>query len=110
MTKPYTKTDSNGTYYFKDEACKILHNDNGPAIERSNGDKHWYLNGVRHRVDGPAIEYYNGYKSWYLNGERHRIDGPAVDHDIKQWWLSGKFYSEAQYYIAIGRKNLVMFI
>jgi len=22
-----------------------------------NGDKHWYLNGERHREDGPAVEW-----------------------------------------------------
>jgi hypothetical protein len=29
--------------------------ENGPAVERSNGTKYWYLNGERHREDGPAI-------------------------------------------------------
>ena len=35
--------DEYGTklYYLNDK----LHNDNGPAIERANGDKYWYLNG-----------------------------------------------------------------
>ena len=31
------------------------------------GDKYWYLNGKRHREDGPAVERVNGYKSWWLN-------------------------------------------
>ena len=34
-----------------------------------DGDKHWYLNGKRHREDGPAIEYADGDKYWYLYGE-----------------------------------------
>ena len=33
----------------------------------TDGDKHWYLNGERHREDGPAIEWADGHKSWYLN-------------------------------------------
>jgi hypothetical protein len=28
----------------------------GPAIERRDGDKAWYLNGKWHREDGPAVE------------------------------------------------------
>ena len=38
------------------------------VIVFSNGIKHWYLNGKRHREDGPAIEWADGSKSWYLNG------------------------------------------
>ena len=34
-----------------------------------NGDKHWCLNGKLHREDGPAIERADGSKSWYLNDE-----------------------------------------
>ena len=31
----------------------------------NNGDKKWYLNGLLHREDGPAIEKANGEKSWW---------------------------------------------
>jgi hypothetical protein len=34
-----------------------------------DGDKHWYLNGKRHREDGPAVEDSNGSKFWFLNDE-----------------------------------------
>ena len=34
-----------------------------------NGDKHWYLNGKLHREDGPAAERADDSKSWYLNDE-----------------------------------------
>ena len=47
-----------------------LEND-GPAIEWSNGTKLWYINGVRHRENGPAIEYANGSKSWWINGQKY---------------------------------------
>ena len=46
-----------------------IHREDGPAIERTDGTKSWYLNGKLHRVDGPAIEYADGTKEWYLNGE-----------------------------------------
>ncbi len=35
----------------------------------SNGNKHWFLNGERHRTDGPAVEFKDGTKLWYLNDE-----------------------------------------
>lgn len=31
----------------------ILHNENGPAVIRANGDRGWYLNGKLYRVAGP---------------------------------------------------------
>lgn len=34
----------------------------------SGGDKFWRLNGQRHNEDGPAIEFSDGAKHWYLNG------------------------------------------
>lgn len=33
-----------------------------------NGTKNWYFKGLIHREDGPALEFSNGYKAWYLNG------------------------------------------
>jgi hypothetical protein len=61
-----------------------------------NGDKHWYLNGERHRVDGPAVEFASGSKGWYLNGKLHRVDGPAYEHadGNKHWYLNGKRHRE----------------
>jgi hypothetical protein len=73
-----------------------LHREDGPAIERANGDKWWYLNGKQHREDGPAVEYANGDKWWYLNGKRHREDGPAIERakGDKWWYLNGKYHRE----------------
>ena len=28
--------------------------------------------GKYHRIDGPAVEYTNGDKKWYINGKLHR--------------------------------------
>ena len=64
----------------------------------ANGDKHWYLNGKRHREDGPACEYADGTKYWYSNGKRHREDGPAMEYaDGKCWYLNGIEYTEEGY-------------
>ena len=46
-----------------------LHRIHGPAIERANGYKSWWLNGRLYRTTGPAIDPFNGYKAWYLNGK-----------------------------------------
>ena len=66
---------------------------NKPEIKVStDGTKHWYLNGKRHREDGPAIEWSDGAKEWYLNGKHHREDGPAVEYadGTKSWYLNDK--------------------
>ena len=67
-------------------------------IDEQN-NKLWYLpsKGKRyyHRLDGPAIEFSNGAKHWFVNGKRHRIDGYAVI-DIcgpNQWWINGNMPS-----------------
>ena len=45
-----------------------------------DGDMFYRLpNGDYHRENRPAIERSNGYKAWYINGLRHREDGPAVE-------------------------------
>jgi hypothetical protein len=65
----------------------------------TNGDKHWYLNGKRHREDGPAIEFSNGDKYWYLNDLIHREDGPAVEESDgeKYWYLNGEHLTEEEF-------------
>jgi len=89
-------------YWYK-KGTEILHREDGPAIEQTNGTKLWYQNGLCHRISGPAVEFYDGAKHWYQNGERHRTDGPAIDNNIydgnKDWdyadqeyWLYGKYY------------------
>jgi hypothetical protein len=54
------------TYYV--DAQYNYHRTDGPAVEYSSGEKHWYVNGKRHRTDGPAIEYSNGNKEWWVSG------------------------------------------
>jgi hypothetical protein len=69
-------------------------------IERQNGDKRYYLNGLCNRDDGPAIENINGSKVWYLNGKLHRIDGPAIEfaNGYKSWYLNGTKYSQEEWF------------
>lgn len=35
---------------------RVLHREDGPAVERDNGGKSWWRDGVRDRADGPAVE------------------------------------------------------
>jgi len=67
---------------------------NGLIIE--NGDKTWYLNGVKHREDGPAVIFKNGDQAWYINGKRHREVGPAYEGKrmTKYWYFDGKRHRE----------------
>lgn len=53
--------------YYKDANCSILHREDGPAIEFTQGHKSWYQDNLRHRDDGPAIEWGNETSYW-LNG------------------------------------------
>ena len=48
---------------------RILHREDGPAIENNSGAKYWYLNGMFHREDGPAVEWSDGSVNWYINDE-----------------------------------------
>lgn len=60
--------DQYGTYW---KLNGLLHREDGPAIERSDGHKEWCQNGRYHREDGPACEWTDGSKSWYLNDVYH---------------------------------------
>ena len=74
----------------------LLHRENGPAVEYSNGKKEWYKNGELHREDGPAIEWKSGNKEWFKNGKLHRENGPAVEKKdgTKMWYKNGKIVKE----------------
>lgn len=83
---------SNCTRYYK-KGTKILHREDGPAIDYRNGKALWYINGFLHRLEGPAKEL-NSYKCWYVNGICHRLDGPAVEYrwGDKEWHVNGKLH------------------
>ena len=77
----------------------LLHREDGPAFEHSDGSKSWFLNGELHREDGPAVEYSDGYKAWYLNGKYHREDGPVIEwaDGSKHWYLNGDKLTEEEF-------------
>lgn len=96
----FIRIDRYGTkYYYADREMTKRNREDGPAVEWSNGDKSWYLNGKLHREDGPATEYADGDKEWYLNGKRHREDGPAVEYTdgYKEWRLNGEKLTEEEF-------------
>jgi len=87
--------------YVKKEVSKVgsvyyynslgeYHRIDGPAIERANGGKEWWINGIKHREDGPARISDDGCKYWYKNNLLHREDGPAVERldGYKEWWVN----------------------
>ena len=46
IKKYYVTVDDFGTTrWYKEAKCKVLHRENGPAIEYADGTKRWYING-----------------------------------------------------------------
>jgi hypothetical protein len=74
----------------------VRHRTDGPAVEWADGDREWWLNGAPHRTDGPAVEWADGTREWYVNGVLHRIDGPAVEwaNGGREYWIQGVELSE----------------
>jgi hypothetical protein len=91
------------------------------TVERSDGNKEWFVDGKLHREDGPAIERADGTWEWYINGkkldpqpikkegawvfqdgfgQRHRTDGPAViwtdpnGDRREEWWAENLLITE----------------
>ena len=57
----------------------------------SKTHKTYYKNNLLHRENGPAVEYSNGDKEWWVDGRLHRMDGPALDYNEKsRWFINGK--------------------
>ena len=115
--------DNDGTKkYFKNFFSRKLHCEDGPAVERLDGTKEWWIDGVKvadldknfdkryynaegklHREDGPAIEWgyavnriKSGRKDWYKNGELHREGGPAIEwpNGGGEWFVHGLRHRE----------------
>ena len=69
-----------------------------------SGNKQWFLNGKLHREDGPAIERPDGYKAWFLNDVRYTEEeyysklNPAKvkvdDIGTKAWEPNGKMHKD----------------
>ena len=58
---------NNSIRFFKDKEMKIIHREDGPAIEYNNGTKVYYQNNKYHRLDGPAVKGF-GIEAWYVDG------------------------------------------
>lgn len=57
-----------------------------------SGDIEWRLpDGTLHRLDGPASERADGSRTWYVHGRRHRTDGPARIRGCDySWYVHGR--------------------
>ena len=60
----------------------------------------------------PYIKKYEDCTFYYNPVLLHREDGPAIEYadGDKYYFINGKQYSEADYFVAIRRKNLILFI
>jgi hypothetical protein len=80
--------DEDGDLVREDEN-KEFHSLYSPALECSDGTKHWLYHGKLHRLDGPAIEYSSGNKTWYIN---NKLIGKSEDgftpEDFKQYKIN----------------------
>lgn len=89
----------NGQMYF---GGALVHRDNGPAVEFSNGDWIWKRDGKTHREGGPAERMTNigafGKKNvgefWHRNGRLHREGGPAISwsNGTEFWYREGQLH------------------
>lgn len=67
------------------------HRENGPAVEWSNGDKEWWINGFLHRTSGPAIEYVDGYKEWWFDGKQIAVSSQEDFEKFLKKYFPGTF-------------------
>jgi hypothetical protein len=105
----YTVEVNDAEVVWYKEGTTSHHRVGGPAIERTNGDKIWYLDNNLHREGGPAIESHDGRKEWFVHGVRHREDGPAIEINDgscrKAWYLNGRQYSEEEFLKLTSKKD-----
>ena len=94
----FMEISGNGNKYWKNKQGKY-HRLDGPAVERADGSKDWWVDGKRHRTDGPAVERAYGLKRWYVHDKLHRLDGPAIEdaNGSKYWWVDGINLTEEEF-------------
>lgn len=101
---------SDGTISNKIISYKRLHRENDlPAVERSNGDKIWYIDGKLHREGNkPVFISVSGYQTYYKNHLLHRTNGPAVEEENGnvEYWINGCKYSKEHYLKRLKRFSL----
>jgi hypothetical protein len=100
---------------FGDKRWKLngkLHNENGPAVEFSDGTRVWYIHDLCHREERdpetglilPAVEWSDGSRDWYYYGKTHRneidpktgLSLPAMTFldGSKYWYIHGVRHCE----------------
>jgi hypothetical protein len=74
MKAQYIEIDEyeNKTYY-SDKEMSILHREDGPAVERNNGNKGWYLNG-RLYSEEEFNKKMNRAKTININGKEFTVE------------------------------------
>lgn len=120
----YSKETNFSKSFYLDAACRVLHNDCGPAFI-SGADLNnptyqaYYHRGLRHREGGPAV--IDGEDLfWYQNDKAHNLAGPAIvlSTGEREYFLYGKSLSyaefaedpEVQHYIAQNFGGTVAFV
>lgn len=75
----------------------FLHCEDGPAMEKDDGSKIWYKNGVYHNENGPAVIWGDGGVGYYIDGLPHREDGPAIIYPdgLNSWYKHGFFIKQS---------------
>ena len=63
-------------------------------ITKSNGDIHYFLDNLPHRIGKPAILYADGGKEWWIHGYRHRDLLHAVElaDGTRMWYNNGQLH------------------
>lgn len=99
LTQQFTAVADDGVLTISPVGNKIWcnakgkkHRLSGPAVQRLNNDREWWVDGQRHRLDGPAVEVHDGTREWWVKGQLHRTDGPAVMRagGARVWYENGQ--------------------
>jgi hypothetical protein len=91
LDKP-TEVDEYGNKFWKNKEGQLHRRNDKPAVEYSDGTKHWYINGKIHREnDKPAVEHSDGKKAWYINGKfiKQNYGGNGIIHNDKFFDCNG---------------------
>ena len=76
-------------------------------------NNNWYRKKILHREDGPAVEFKDGSYMWYLNGQWHRVGGPAQKIRDKYVWCQNGLYTVKMPQLSFAhctKNNIVMVI
>jgi len=60
--------------------------DDAPAVVTQHGARFWYNHGLQHRKGGPAVEMTNGDREWWVNGRRISALLASDEPSTSLWW------------------------